>query len=533
MKSGALAVAAIAAAAAAPTLANGFVYDDVLVIQQNPLVQGLGHSATLWSGSYWPNGLLYRPLTLQLFAVEWGAGGGSPFLFHAVSVLLSAIVAWLLFRLLQVLLRPDSAEQPGNPWHRWIPIAGATLFALHPVHVETVANIVGQSELLAALFALLAVERYLEWRQSDGLTLQRRLLLALLTLLAILSKETGYVAPLFLLAAELTLLRRARRTGVAATFLLQAGVVVGALLLRAAVLGSLAGETPSTVFRGLGAVDRAVAMLAAVPQWARLLFWPAHLQAEYGPPTLPLTPTLTTAHLAGALILVLGIATALWSWRRRPILAFGLLWTGIALAPVSNLAAPTGIVLAERVLFLPSAGIIIAAAGFAAAVADRSTRASRIAFGIMTVGVLHLAAVRTLTRQPVWRSQESFFTALTRDAPRSYRAHFVASRYWYGERRYAEAEADARTALALYDRDVQVHEQLGQVLRVQGRCREALPVLAEGVTLAPEGTTVRSRLIECALAVGDTARARDAASAAVRLGQPEFEATLRRLSPAP
>ena len=70
MKRGAAVVAALAAAMALPSLGNGFVYDDVLVVLQNPLVHGLSHSRELWHSSYWPAGLLYRPLTTQLFAVE-------------------------------------------------------------------------------------------------------------------------------------------------------------------------------------------------------------------------------------------------------------------------------------------------------------------------------------------------------------------------------------------------------------------------------------------------------------------------------
>jgi Tfp pilus assembly protein PilF len=162
-----------------------------------------------------------------------------------------------------------------------------------------------------------------------------------------------------------------------------------------------------------------------------------------------------------------------------------------------------------------------------------ASRGLRLAAAAAGIALLALAGIRTASRNAAWRSQEEFFARLQRDAPRTYRAHFVSARYYYGEKRFPEAERAARRALVLYSLDPQVHDQLGQVLRVEGRCGEALPVFAEGVRLAPEGTTLRSRLIECALAVGDTARARESASEAVRTGQTEFRSTLERLSKAP
>ena len=95
----------------------------------------------------------------------------------------------------------------------------------------------------------------------------------------------------------------------------------------------------------------------------------------------------------------------------------------------------------------------------------------------------------------------------------------------------ADAERAGARAYALFKGDPQIFEQYGQTLRRQGRCREALPVLADGVQRFPDRTVVRSRLIECALATGDSARARRVAADAVRLGQPEFENTIRRLNP--
>ncbi|HEV8599967.1 MAG TPA: tetratricopeptide repeat protein, partial [Gemmatimonadales bacterium] len=123
-----------------------------------------------------------------------------------------------------------------------------------------------------------------------------------------------------------------------------------------------------------------------------------------------------------------------------------------------------------------------------------------------------------------------FFPRLEADAPTTYRAHLVASLSYADAGLYPEAERAARRAFELFKGDPQVFEQFGQTLRRQGHCADALPVLAEGVQRFPDRTVARSRLIECALAMGDTARARGIAAEAVALGQTEFEATLKRLT---
>lgn len=514
-----LAVAALAATVALPSLFNRFVYDDVPVIVQNRLVHSLSAAPAIWTSSYWPVGMLYRPLTIQLFNLEWVLGGERSIVFHGVSILLAALTAVLVWRLARRLLPPLGAA------------IAAGLFAVHPVHVETVANVVGQSELLSAVFTLLAVKRYLAWREAGTIGLGRRLALALFTVLAIFSKETGYVAPLLIGIAELCRFRPPRRAVVPVLFL-QAGALVAALLIRLTVLGSLAGETAAASLAGLGLGARALGMLTVVPEWARLLFWPVHLQGEYGPPALSLTDAAPGPRLLGAAILLGAVALLAWGWRRERTIALGILWMAATIFPVSNLVAATGIILAERTLFLPSAGAVLVAGAVAMILADRlaaARRDVRLAAAAAGLALLAVAAIRSAERATVWSTQSVFFARLVEDAPRTYRAHYVASRFYYGERRYDEAEREARRALELYPFDPHVHEHLGQVLRTTGRCREAVPVLAEGVRLSPRETTIRSRLIECILATGDTAGARDAAAEAVKAGLAEFKATAKRL----
>ena len=519
-----LALAGIVVITALPGLGNGFVYDDVPMVAGNDLIHRLASAPQIWGSSYF-GGQLYRPVTVQAFALEWAAGGGRPIVFHAVSIALAVATALILWRLAARILPGEAA------------FTAAALFAVHPVHVEAVANVVGQCELLASLFGLLAVERYLAWRPEGPLAPGRRAALAALTLLSILSKETGYVVPLLLAVAEATVVpvgtgegRRFR--GAVGAFQLQVAAVAASVLLRLPVLGFSSGTLPATPFAGLTTGERAVAMLAVVPHWFRLLLWPAHLQAEYGPPALAVTGTMGAAHLAGLALLLAAATVLVLTWRKAPAAAFGLAWAGIALLPVSNVATATGVVLAERTLYLPSAGMMLAVATGWEALRERGSgrAALRSVLYAATALLLALGAARTRSRSPVWKDQDRFFAQMVLDAPTTSRAHKQAAQNLEDEGRMAEAEAEWLRAYQLDKRDPRVFEGLGQVYRARGRCDLAFPVFQEGLSMHPTRTILRARYIECKLTVGDTSGARALAEEGIRLGQSEFEGSLRRLT---
>jgi hypothetical protein len=141
-------VALIALAASVTSLGNGFVYDDLPIIANNRQVHDLSTWWTLFGSSYWPaqyGESLYRPVSMLSYAVQWAIGNGNPLAFHSVSVVLYILLSIAVLLLLRELLDEPAA------------LAGAALFAAHPLHTEAVANVVGQAELLAGLGVVSAV----------------------------------------------------------------------------------------------------------------------------------------------------------------------------------------------------------------------------------------------------------------------------------------------------------------------------------------------------------------------------------------
>ena len=215
---------------------------------------------------------------------------------------------------------------------------------MHPVHVEAVANVVGLSEILCTLLVLACVLLGLR-AVEDRLNPPSRLGVIALGALASLSKEQGFVAPALLLATAGLVdpfhrMRSLRK--VLPVVVVLALVLVSLLLLRASVLGGLAGDEPAAPLRGMSVPARMLVSLGTVPEWASLLIWPARLSFDYSPPGSRRCCDPGLRYMWSRLLLVAGASLASpGESDRTPADHTRRGWTGIALLPVSNLLLPT------------------------------------------------------------------------------------------------------------------------------------------------------------------------------------------------
>jgi tetratricopeptide (TPR) repeat protein len=523
---GAIFLIVLAAIVCAPSVTNGFAYDDLPIIRDNPRVHQLLAPWTYATQSYWPpahGGLLYRPIVVWLFAAEWAIGGGSPLPFHLANVLLNIATVLAVYFLARRIVPPAWA------------CVGAAIFAVHPVHAEAVGNIVGQAELVMGLAATLSVALYIRARQTGTLGPGSRLVITLLAVVAALAKEQGFVVPALLGLAELTIAGRHRRDW---RELAALGVLIGAALsallaARTVVLHGLGGGAPAAAIRGLDAGDRALTMLATVPSLFRLMVWPAHLRADYSPPEFAAATQLGPAHLVGLVLLATTAAGAWLIWREGERGAvFGLGWTALALLPVSNLLFPTGVLIAERTLYLPSVGVAIALASGVRLLAQRLAPHPRFRLTLASLGALLLlaGAVHSAARQRSWRDGATLFPQMIRDSPRGYRAHLAYARFLAEHGKPVDAEAELRVAAELHAGDPLVYLELGQLLRASGRCKEAIPLFERAAAVAGEFELVlaQSRSFECRMAIGDYAGARRTIAREAAAGSREFARMLAR-----
>ena len=414
-----------------PTARYGYVQDDRAIVVSNPAAHSIGAALRAFDDPYWPpesGAGLYRPVTILSFAIDWTVSGGSAGWLHGMNALWHGVVTVLLVLIL----------------FRWLPPLGAAaaglVFAWHPVHVEAVASIVGRAELLVAagiLGAVLAARR--GWWAAA----------VVLAALAMFSKEHGVIAGVVILIDKWL---QPDGQGVRMPPAFWAALVVATVGFLGAwfAVGWVGEADEAAVFYGASAFGRLETALPAVWRAATLLVWPASLSVDYNPQVLPVRDGLSLAALAGLGIVIAIPLIVLYCRRRAPAISFAAALAALSYLPTSNLFFPSGIVLAERNLYLAVALPAVAAAMAAMWIAAR--RGLRPA-AVAGTALLVLAGWRSLARLPAWRDNRSQLITLLADHPESYRAHASAAAVLAGMQDTAGARREYRIADSLFSED--------------------------------------------------------------------------------
>jgi hypothetical protein len=506
-------------------LRNGFALDDVEVIIKNPLLHTLSAPLGLFHTTYWRpemGATLYRPLTMVSFATQWVIGGGSALPFHIASIVLYTCLSVAVYRLAKLLVPAGAA------------LGAALLFAVHPVHVEAVANIVGQAELWVALLLVIIVTWYVQIRRAGPLQPRQIAGIAAGYAVACCFKEHAIVLPALLLGAESLLIgdEKSFASRIRQMLPLAAAMAVAAiafLLARYAVLGNEL-DAPALILRQQTFGTRFFTMLSVVIEWIRLFVWPMNLSADYSYPRIR-THAGFEADMLPAVAVIVGVAWIAWSLRKRsPVAAFGIFWIAVTMLIPSNLIIVTGFVLAERTLMLASVGFVLCVGAglheiLAAADASRSRTRSLVfaAVGAMVV----VFAGRSMTRSPVWRNNDTLITQTVLDVPSSHRAHWMYATYLAENNHQREALQEMDLAVALGERDdVLLLGFAGDMFAMAGRCPHALPLYRRALALAPNNIQLRANTSLCLLNIGKLAEAKSIALG----GENPGDARLQRLA---
>jgi hypothetical protein len=509
----AVALAIVAMGVYANSVGNGFALDDTYIIRDNDAIHSIDNLPSSMVGTYWSFGprksALYRPLTIASYVIGWNVWHGDPHGFHAVNVALHGLVTVLVFLLLLQLGAPLAAA-----------VGGALLFALHPVHTEAVANVVGRAELLAALFFVGAAVEYLDVRLARW---RRAVVVGLALFLALASKENAATLPGVLVLLELArrdrkgmpLLERMRRE-----WPVMLSVVVafaGFAALRHHVLGVFLGNDTAPYLAVLPGWERVLTAIRLFPEYVRLAVFPRDLIAEYGPAVIMPVRVPTAMFILGVLLAILAVVVVVVAWKRQRLFSVGVMWFALVMVPVSNLFVAVGVMMAERTLYLPSVGWSIVAAGLVVEVARNSQPSHRRVFA--TVGLLAavVAGWWTWQRNPVWDTTDTLLTDLAMHHPESFRAEWYVALRFSGVGNAEKSLKYYRQAIAWVGPHYPLLFSYATALAKFHRYDEAIPLLQRLVKRAPRFKDAQA-LLGATLAMQNRwQEARDAMEAAVEV----------------
>ena len=461
-----------------PALSAGFLWDDQVLTKAAPL-----HT---WSGleQIWfaPRALRqyevhYWPLLHTTFWLEHKLWGLAPLGYHLVNLLLHTGVVLLLWRLLRRLGVPGA----------WF---AAAVFAVHPLHVESVVWIIGRKDMLATLFYLAAVLAYIRCAEMPrGRRRWRHYGLAVvLFVFGLLSKSIAITLPVALLLwhwwrhGRVTLADGSRTL----PFFL---VGFGIALADYAYYSS--NESVSFAYSLL---ERGLLAAHALAFYVGKLLWPTGLIGVYP----RWEPGIGDALAWGGVVGFAAVVAVLWCRRRqlgRGPLA-GVLFFAVALSPVLgfvDFAYMQFSFVADRFQYLGGIGLIAVVVAAASRACQRGlnalpahrARPARLAIGVAGAAILAVAGLLTWNQAGLYRDPGTFFTHVITHNPQARGAHHNLGVYLQAEGRYAEAHVAYQTAYELQPDNLGLIVDIGTLLSSQSRYEEALARFREVLRLKP------------------------------------------------
>lgn len=514
-----------------------FVFDDSEAIVSNKDLRGETPLGKLFVHDFWGANLSsnashksYRPLTILTFRFNyWLAGGVNPWSFHVVNVILHALVSTLSLNFFSVLVTDTHKHHKNNFSAPKASLFSALLFAVHPVHTESVAGLVGRADLLGALFFILSFLFYArccivdcEEDSSPKKFSWKYLMLSMAFCgIAMLCKEQGItvlgicsaydlmvvcrIDPLVLIQTKLMYIKE-NRNGNTKMEKNESHLWIKGVMYRHAVLfftgvilllcrWHIMGSSPPVfqVVDNPASFEKSTTLrvinynyLYAINAW--LLIVPQWLCFDWSMGCVPLIKSFTDLRLlcvaAMWAVLLLLISYCLFGKKShlKRILTMGLALVIVPFLPASNLFFTVGFVVAERVLYLSSLGsCLIAVLGFV--VLSKKNFAGQKALGGMMWLVLTLYIARTIQRSGEWIDEDTLFTSGLSVCPLNAKVHYNIGKIRAEKGEVVIGEKFYREAIRLNPTYDQALNNLGNLIKDDGRNEEAEALLERAVKI--------------------------------------------------
>ena len=445
--------------------------DDNLYIYENSRVQaGLTLEGIVWAFTTF-EAYNYHPLTWLSHMLDCQLFGLRPGLHHLTNLLFHLANTVLLFFVLR--------RMTGTLWRSGFV---AALFALHPLHVESVAWVAERKDLLSAFFWFLSIWAYARYAERPGLN--RYLPVLLFFSLGLLAKPMVVTLPFVLLLLDFWPLGRMQfhqagtnirplEQKVSAFRLVWEKIPLFALAAISIVV-TFAAQQQGGALKSLEAfplTTRIANALISYVSYIGKMMWPQNLAVYYPHPA-----TVPTWQAAGCgLLLICLSALFIWASRKRPYLAVGWLWYLGTLVPVIGLVQVGSQAMADRYTYLPLVGLFVA-----------------LAWGVPSLLVSFTVCTWLQLRH--WQNSLTIFQHTVNVTTDNYFAHNNLGVALAKGGRFDEAVDHYYVALRIKPDQAEVYNNLGNALEAQGNVDEAIRRYTEALRIEPDNAKAHNNL---------------------------------------
>lgn len=439
---------------------NGFHMDDVVAIQKNQDVVGPGPidwfnflrhdfwGLDMFSGEWTHKS--FRPLVTLSYRINWLLSCLDSNAYHVTNILLHGLVSSLTFLLCRKKLSMNLTDSA----------AVSILFAVHPVHTESLLYLVGRADILCAVFFLFALLLYPS----------RPYMTYMAVLFAGLSKELGFMAfPVLCIHDFLTLERPSKYS--------ERGRLIQTLVVGVIMMWIRHWYTDGTELKmspqdnpiafEVDPISRRISYSIIHGEYGRLLVFPYFLCYDYSLNTIPVASWLDDIRLLSPLTAYSAFALACWfaTKRRNHPIILGLSIFVLTFIPMSNILFPVGTVVGERLLYIPSLGYLIVL------VLSIPPKMREQTIAILII----LFTARTILRVDDWKTANNLTLVDGFVNPKSAKTQYNLGVQYFTKQRYDEAALAFRRSFETdpLQRDGVAFWRAGQAELLRGNLQEA------------------------------------------------------------
>ncbi|HVS33304.1 MAG TPA: tetratricopeptide repeat protein [Thermoanaerobaculia bacterium] len=464
-------------------------YDDPIYITSNEQVKkGLTADGVAWAFrsfdfNWHPLTWISHMIDVELFGVD----AGRHLLMNAALHAVNAILVFLLL-----------LQMTSLPWRSAIV---AAVFAIHPLHVESVAWLSERKDVLSALFFFLTLMLYVSFTRTRSRVAYGAMVFTFI--LALLSKGMPVTLPFVLLLLDWWPLRRMERLRWQNIWPLVREKLPLFAIVIAASLVTFRSQQELASLATTDKLSPAIRIANAVLSYGRYLakaIWPSNLVVPYE------YSSVSTVKTAIAAVVLLAITALVLRYRDRRYLATGWFWFLGILVPVIGLVQIGAYSMADRYTYVPLIGVTIAVVWLLADFVARRP-ALRAAAAVVTTMVLVLLTAAAHRQTGYWRNTIALFSHTLSVEPRNPFASLSLGDALLQTGQPAEAARHFRVAAQMWPSNSIAHLGLGMSLARMGQTTEAAPSLQRAVQLNPNSETALVELGRLQLSTGQTEEA--------------------------